>query len=277
MTQFNNSRNQQKKLEGLRGILQGISSDKKLNEAELMYLDTWLRDASELHHHGDVIDLLEQISDVLEDGVITEEEMHDTLALIHDIEEYSLSRLDTGRDEGLLNEFIGFALGVSADDQLLDCERTQLLSYLQKLEHEPVCQMLKEQIRALNPSNNETLLATVKNFCGQNFLDTGAAENGAISSIFDDISEIELHGKKVCFTGTVVGTPRSELKRQAELLGCSITKTPTTKTDLVIVGGEASKDWIYSSYGRKIETALEHRKKGCGLKIISVERWLELV
>ena len=53
----NANRNHDKKLESLRGMLIGIQADKDFSVDEALYLDSWLRDAKELHHYGDIIEI----------------------------------------------------------------------------------------------------------------------------------------------------------------------------------------------------------------------------
>jgi hypothetical protein len=55
--------------------------------------------------------------------------------------------------------------------------------------------------------------------------------------------------------------------------GIAIDSTPTRDSHYLVVGLFASRDWIHSNYGRKIEHAIELRESGSGLVIISEEHW----
>ena len=277
-SRFNAGRNQQKKLEGLKGILAGISADRLLNKEELLYLDTWLRDAGELRGNADVIDLLDQISDVLADGIITQEEMDDTLTLIEDIDKYGLSHELHYREEALLNQALGFASGISADDEIREEELTLLVENLTKLDSMPVCRNLLKDIERLKREDNIVgLLACVKRFCGQEFPETGAAQNASLLDIFDSVDKVDLLGSRICFSGLVLGVPRSKLREQSENFGCYFDNKVTLSTDILVVGEEASRDWIYSALGRKIERAMELREKGHKICIITAKNWCSLV
>ena len=43
----------------------------------------------------------------------------------------------------------------------------------------------------------------------------------------------------------------------------------TQKTDYLIVGNEGNPCWAFSCYGRKVEKAVELRKKGSNIQIIN--------
>ena len=50
----------------------------------------------------------------------------------------------------------------------------------------------------------------------------------------------------------------------------------TLKTDYLVIGDLSSRDWKFSSFGRKIEKAIEYRDSGkSDVAIISEQMWLE--
>ena len=46
-----------------------------------------------------------------------------------------------------------------------------------------------------------------------------------------------------------------------------------TATDYLVIGNYATDSWIHSSYGRKIEKAVDMKAKGHHIKIISESHW----
>jgi len=48
----------------------------------------------------------------------------------------------------------------------------------------------------------------------------------------------------------------------------------TQKLDYLIIGELSSRDWRFSSYGRKIEKAMLLQEKGHALQIVTEEAWL---
>jgi len=79
------------------------------------------------------------------------------------------------------------------------------------------------------------------------------------------------------FTGQFVWGTRSKCEsaviERGGLVGTGITR----KTHYVVIGIEASRDWIHSTHGRKIEKAVEYRATGIPLAIISEEHWVRHV
>jgi hypothetical protein len=49
--------------------------------------------------------------------------------------------------------------------------------------------------------------------------------------------------------------------------------TPSGSSHYLVIGVFASRDWMYTNYGRKIERAVELRQCGSGIAIISEEHW----
>jgi NAD-dependent DNA ligase len=52
---------------------------------------------------------------------------------------------------------------------------------------------------------------------------------------------------------------------------------PTRKSHYLVIGLFASRDWVHTNHGRKIERAVELRKSGSGIAILSEEHWKKFV
>jgi NAD-dependent DNA ligase len=55
--------------------------------------------------------------------------------------------------------------------------------------------------------------------------------------------------------------------------GKALDASPTRESNYLIIGLFASRDWIHTSHGRKIERAVELRNSGSDIAIISEEHW----
>jgi NAD-dependent DNA ligase len=55
--------------------------------------------------------------------------------------------------------------------------------------------------------------------------------------------------------------------------GKALDSSPTRESNYLIIGLFASRDWIHTSHGRKIERAVELRDSGSEIAIISEEHW----
>jgi NAD-dependent DNA ligase len=74
---FNAAANIHKALATLVGICSGLIADGQLNDSEILFLDTWLRDNEELCETWPAEVIAARVRAVLDDGIITEEERAD--------------------------------------------------------------------------------------------------------------------------------------------------------------------------------------------------------
>jgi hypothetical protein len=79
-------------------------------------------------------------------------------------------------------------------------------------------------------------------------------------------------------TGEFVHGPRDFCMQEILQRGGKVDKGVTRRTDYLVVGMLGSAHWVTSSFGRKIEKAVEYRdKKGINIAIISEKRWAEFL
>jgi hypothetical protein len=80
-------------------------------------------------------------------------------------------------------------------------------------------------------------------------------------------------GSVFVFTGKFAFGPRRDCERQVHLLGGSCDPNVTQRTNYLVIGTFGSRDWVQTSFGRKIEKAVEYRDSGMPLAIISEDHW----
>jgi NAD-dependent DNA ligase len=74
------------------------------------------------------------------------------------------------------------------------------------------------------------------------------------------------------FTGKFAYGPRRACQADVLERGGKVAETVTLQTSYVVIGAVGSRDWIHSSWGRKIETAVRYQDL-CPLAIISEQHW----
>lgn len=283
-TNFNKARNVAKSLMSLQGILKGLVADKQLNEMELLFLNTWIRSHRALAHEGDVLDLIDNINDIISDGVITADELADLQAQIEDVIDYGV--LAPQCVEDLTNELLGFVSGISADNIVTFDEMVGLVEWLnshpEAIEHWPG-NVLHKKISDIvadgivEPEELADLTQTCKMIAGQQFLETGAAAGMSTEFCAQPLDCLPNNIETICFTGKFLMGPRSALEMHAKNLGIKPIKDVTQYLDLLVIGSLASPDWRFSSHGRKIENALMNQQKGCPTLIITEDNWSSLL
>jgi BRCA1 C Terminus (BRCT) domain len=75
------------------------------------------------------------------------------------------------------------------------------------------------------------------------------------------------------FTGKFAFGPRKACERQVHNLGGQCEVSVTQRTNYLIVGTFGSRDWVHTSFGRKIEKAVTYKRAGQRLAIISEDHW----
>ena len=189
---------------------------------------------------------------------------------------YSRARLD----DRTINELLGLAKGIAADGMVNQQEAEFLQKWLLAnvaVKDNPIIATLFKRINEILEDNNlddeeaRELLDTLHKFGGGDF---GLGEMQKSTSLhFDDPPpNIDFQGRRFCFTGTFAYGSRSDCRRSVESLG-GIEGSLTKSTDYLVIGIYATDSWAHSSFGRKIEKAVEYREKGSEIAIVSEEHW----
>ncbi|MGN4933320.1 BRCT domain-containing protein [Aeromonas rivipollensis] len=280
---FTAKRNKQKSLLSLRGILWGVTADRQLNETEILFLATWLKSNPELNRDRDFQAIQRAIEAVLEDGIITADEKDGLYALLRKV------LIDAGDDEkpqdidGVVNLLLGFLQGVSADSHLLDKE-IGLLAHIVATDAASATwpgNLLNKRLQriieegAISDEERDELLELIKQITGEHFTETGLAV-GMATKIFADGNVMSIFGKRVCFTGKFFSDTRFNLEQHAKALGAEPVKSMSKMVNVLVIGGLASRDWMFTSHGRKIEAAIKAREEGCDIQIINEEDWVRI-
>jgi len=89
-------------------------------------------------------------------------------------------------------------------------------------------------------------------------------------------SKIVFSGSQFVLTGRFeFGTRAKVVEKIKEHKGCVKDGFPNKETSYLVIGSHVSRDWYYTSYGRKIERAMELRDEGYAIAIISEAQWKE--
>ena len=276
--------NKHKALESLLGILYGISADNTLNTLEIIFLDTWLKENTFLQEDPDAIDILDCTGDILKKNSITTEEAEDLFNLIGSILEYRTTDQSRDQDRASANTLTGIIQGVTADTIILDEE---ILSLNRWLKHNPTtawpAPIIKDQLKKILADKIITVAEkdSLKNLLaslGATKLTKTGSVSGLTATFGTTIPEKIIVTEKIfCFTGTFIYGNRSACENLVFELGGKTVKNITQKTNYLILGEFPSRDWITSSYGLKIQAALELKKEGRSIELLTEETWFNLI
>lgn len=168
-----------------------------------------------------------------------------------------------------VNELIGISRGVIADGEVVQAEAEFLFSWMEnnaRYHEDKIINALYIRIREMLADNHldqdeqKELLETLREITGEtcpadqskNTATTFPLDKPQPSVIFQD--------HFFCLTGKFAYAPRKVCEQAVTDVGGQCHKNPTTNTHYLVIGTLCSRDWAHSSYGRKIERAMEIRE-----------------
>lgn len=185
-----------------------------------------------------------------------------------------------------VDEIIGLCKGVIADNKVNQQEAKFLLNWLQANSHvasQWPCSILAARIQEyladgyLDQEESEDLLDLLGQITGCVDQECATANMSTQLPFDQPLPEITFEGSVFCLTGRFAFGTRKDCEREIIALGGMTTQHPVQDMDFMIVGCIGSRDWIHSTHGRKIEKALDLKKKGFGVSIVPEEHWSECI
>ena len=265
----------------LRGIVKGINLDKVHNELELKELRLWFNSHFELFVKKPLDELGIIINNSLSGNTFSEEVVEDILWFCNNLLEGELSYFD--RETQAIQSLHGLMYGILSDGVIKDTEIVELNKWLDK----------NKYLEALYPYDE--LNSLVFNFLADGVIDEDEQlilktffapfvnlHNGFVSQKIElEIGEVyEIKGYCAvdpsiifsehffCLTGEFVRSQQIEVENIIVSAGGIVNKNLSSKINYLIVGTNGNPCWAYSSYGRKVQKAMEWRKKGKKMQII---------
>lgn len=278
---FNYKNNRDKLFTNLISIIDGVMVDGVIKDEEVLYLDTWLLEANQIIKNGVIRSLSARVSDILQDGRVTADERSELKEQLIKIQRdlLDIPDIDFYSAESDLHLLNGLCKGLIADRDLNDDEIRYLDWWLSQngalKDNYPgrelyvlVKEILKDGVITANES--AALHKALVDFTGCD-LDSGIVDGLATRLPIDDVADLNIQGKIFCLTGAFVAGKRSIVEGLIVKNGGSVTDSITKKLDYLVIGTLSSRDWKFSSHGRKIEKAINYRDEGGKLKIVSEE------
>src|SRR5690606_32021154 len=105
----------------------------------------------------------------------------------------------------------------------------------------------------------------------------GDASDSTTLPFSDPLPEVAASGRTFCFTGKFNSGTRDWCCTQVIDRGGFATNSVTKKVNFLVIGEVGSRDWLHSTYGTKIQKAIDYRDQGTSLHIIGEQHWYEQV
>lgn len=181
-----------------------------------------------------------------------------------------------------IDELIGLARGLTADNIINQKEAEFLQKWLVAntvVMDNPVVDNLLPRINmmladgVLDSEEARELLETLQNLCGDGHeMELGELLKSSSLPLDRPPPSIYFEGMRFCFTGTFAYGSRNECEAITADRG-GIAGSLTKGTRYLIVGAYATDSWMHSTYGRKIERAVQMRGEGTEISIIAEDHW----
>ena len=281
---FGFTHQKEKALNGLRGILAGIVADEEVNEKELLFLDAWLKSQQYLANHDDVVGILQQVGEILQDGVITPEELAGMQSAIEVL--IGEKAGDAAVGMGRIDELIGFLTGVASDGVLNDQEVDALFSWLNRNEtirgKRPASVIVNRPNSVLEDGiiteeERHDLMVTVNQVTGNDNSAPDVSYESSTEVWEDVVGDIKVAGSTFRLTGEFVSGDLDTVDTNLRLRGAETSPNVNKNVDYLVIGTLASRDWLYTAHGRKIEKGLLLKRKGVNINYITERTLLRLL
>jgi NAD-dependent DNA ligase len=270
-----------KALHELNGILIGIAIDEKINQKEIQELQSWIKTYHNILNYYPYKEIYEVILNAIEDNIIDDEEKQNlewiTNKYINSSVYYDVVTSDIQRLQGIFH-------GILSDNIITDEEVIKLDAWLEDNSHlighypyDEVCSLITSILADHKITDEEK--NHLKVFFSEFILeDTNSIiDFDEIQKLKQSISfagvcttnpQISFRNKQFCFTGKSNKSNRDEIIKTIKSLDGIYINSVSSKTNYLVYGDGGSPCWAYSCYGRKVEQAVNLRKKNHGIQIV---------
>ncbi len=90
----------------------------------------------------------------------------------------------------------------------------------------------------------------------------------------DPVPKIVIPGNSFCFTGKLLYGSRAHCEEEISSRGGQILGEVSQDLNFLVIGLIGSRDWIHSTFGRKIEKAVNYRSRGNSPSIVAEEHFV---
>ena len=202
--------------------------------------------------------------------------------------EYELKRFNADRvQDRKVDELIGLCRGVTADGSIVKSEAEYIIKWLESNDtiindypanilYDRIKEMLSDDV--LDDDEQKELLEMLDSLTGDKPIHESIESMSSTLPLNNPSPDVLIEGNTFVLTGTFVSGKRADVERLLKDLGGLTGKNVTNTTKYLVIGIIGSDNWIHSSFGRKIEKAVDLREgKDTGICIISEEHLMQFV
>lgn len=182
------------------------------------------------------------------------------------------------------DELVGLCKGLVADGEINQAEAEFLARWLKansETGEEWPASLLRQRVTAmledghLDTREEGELLKLLLQATGGNPALVTAANFSSSLPLSDPIPQIRFPDNVFCFTGKSIWGTRQKCHAAVLDRGGAVRETVSQEIGFLVIGIIGSRDWIHTTYGRKIQKAVSFREKGVPLHIVSEDHFVQ--
>ena len=198
----------------------------------------------------------------------------------------ALTSVETHRTNRAIEHLLGLVTGMVADGELNDREITMLSTWLASHPEATadfpgavIARAVREVLAdgIITDAERDHLLTTLTGLASTDFSATGSVSPEVTGLPIEDCVSIDFKNSMVCFTGEFLYGTRAACERLVLKVGAMCADNVSKKVDILVIGTRVSPDWAHTSFGRKIQRAVELQEEGHAIEIISEKRMMEAI
>jgi NAD-dependent DNA ligase len=262
----------EKALNSLLGVVEGITIDSLINQAEIQFLVNWMNEHRINEEQQPYKELIPLVAEVVSDGVITKEELLRIKRVCNMLAAHNYFSEQTA-DIQRLHTLLA---GVAADQVISVEELTGVAQWLIDHSHlqntypydevlTKITTVLKHKV--IDQHEHNELIKLFGEFVSM--YDDKTITNPTVNenSLCETNPQINFNGL-FCFTGKSSRYSRTDFKKLITELGGKVTDDITTRLNYLVIGDKGQPQWKFGSYGGKIDEAIKLKKNGHPILII---------
>ncbi|GLU55198.1 hypothetical protein Dfri01_46590 [Dyadobacter frigoris] len=267
----------EKDLNILRGFISGIRLDDDINKQEAESLSKWIASVRHCQEKYPYKIFIEKITEVLADGVVTDDESQDLLWLC---DQYlNIKNPYYNLITSTIQQLTGLVSGIVADRNINVKEVNELNLWIQENSFLagtwPFDDLLTNVRKIIlegfiTPKLHDDLLR----FCDSvNVIPVNGETNGKklVAAVSEEKVQILIQESSFCITGASKLYTRRQIAEIVELHGGVMQDSVSGKLNYLVVCDDKNACWAFASYGRKVEKAIQLKTKGKGPAVIYEE------
>ena len=250
------------------GVIQGISIDGNVSNAEFEYIQKWKKENCQYSECAEVSEIIEFIDEITSDGVITSDELHG----LHGIMTKYFQTLSSSEITIATQVLAGILKGIASDKEVTFDECNELRKWLYKNEYlrghfpfDRIMELLDKVLEDNQITEDESslLLSEIDGILNP------------VATIKSQISDVK--GQNVCLSGNFAYGPKAKVEHYIDDRGGVIVGNVSKKLNILIIGDMECEAYAHGTYGTKTKKALELIAQGCPILLIKEKEFFAQV